>query len=132
MQTTTGAGRAGADMNVTPMIDVLLVLIIIFLVISPIDSRGLPAIVPQQPADGADTQPRRDIVVSIHRDGAIFINREPVSLAALEKRLRVIFRKAADPAIFVRGDREVEFRRVAEVVDVARGAGIRNVGLMTN
>jgi len=134
MQTPTSDGRTKAELNVTPMIDILLVLIIIFMVIAPIASRGLPAILPQKPPqDEPHPQPaRREIVVCVHRDGSLELNQEAIDLPGLERRLAVIFRNSSNPVIFVRGDRDIEFKRVAEVVDAARGVGVRGIGLMTN
>ncbi len=132
---TPGAGGGHrAEINVTPMIDVLLVLIIIFLVIAPVASRGLPALVPQPPpaAPPERAAPRHDIVVSVHEDGSLFLNREAMDLPALDQRLKTLFRNAPPDVVFVRGDRQLRFRRVAEVLDVIRGAGVRSIGLMTN
>lgn len=125
--------RERADINVTPMIDVLLVLIIIFMVITPITSRGLNTLVPQPPqADGEKTRPENAIVVTVRGDGVTLLNQEPLDLAALQARLDRLYRNGATRVVFVRGDKGIEFQRVAEIVDLARGAGAYNVALMTN
>jgi biopolymer transport protein ExbD len=116
----------------TPMIDVLLVLIIIFMVITPIAPRGLQALVPQQ----ASTTPpasvqSRDIVISIAKDQSIEINRQPVAFESLPERLAALYRTGINDHIFVRGDRELEYRQVVQVMDLARAAGWDRIGLMT-
>ena len=134
MWTPGAGGGQKAEINMTPMIDVLLVLIIIFMVITPIASRGLPALVPENPPPGPSVQqaPRNDIVVSIHSDGGLFLNQEAIDLPGLDQRLKKLFRNGPADVVFVRGDKQIEFRRVADVVDVVRGAGVRSIGLMTN
>jgi biopolymer transport protein ExbD/biopolymer transport protein TolR len=113
----------------TPMIDVLLVLIIIFMVIAPVRSRGLPALLPQM--SGAHAEVSHTVVVTVRGDGLAMINQEVVDLAALRDRLATLYRNAGSRVIFVRGERGIEFARVAEVIDIARGAGVYQVALMT-
>jgi len=127
-------GNSGmrAEINVTPMIDVLLVLIIIFLVITPTVSTGHDAAIPQQASDAqANAAPPRDIVISISKDHAYRLNQEPIELAALQPRLKSLCNLTSAAAIFVRGDRELEFHDVIDVIDMARGAGWERIGLMT-
>ena len=126
-------GGQKADINMTPMIDVLLVLIIIFMVIAPLVPRGLEAVVP--PRAEASPPPgyvSREIVISVAGNGAIEINRQPVESGALPERLAELYRRHINDHIFVRGDRGLDFQAVAEVIDLARGAGWERVGLMTH
>ena len=116
-------------MNVTPMIDVLLVLIIIFMVIAPIAPRGLEAVVP--PSSEVVKTESREIVISVAKDGALDINQQPVELAALSERLAGLFKRHINDHVFVRGDRSLDYQAVAQVIDVARGAGWERIGLMT-
>ncbi len=125
-------GRSKADINMTPMIDVLLVLIIIFMVITPLTPSGLRALLPQPPADQAQQVPVKDIVVTVEWDGTVLLNADRVELAALPDRLKRIFQAQGDAVLFVRGDKRLEFRQIASVIDVAKGAGLQRVALMTN
>jgi biopolymer transport protein TolR len=123
--------RGKAEINVTPMIDVLLVLIIIFMVITPLTPTGLRALVPQPPSPGRDDRPqRRDIVVQVGRNDQVLINGERVEYALLPGRLERIFQTRGDDVIFIAGDKDLEFRSIAEVIDLANGAGLRRVALM--
>jgi biopolymer transport protein TolR len=117
----------------TPMIDVLLVLIIIFMVITPLTPKGLEALVPQpappnQPQNDAD---QRTVVVTVNKDKSMLINNESTDMAKLGPRLEEIFKTRAERVIFVKGDPDLEFQDVAKVIDAAKGVGIDKVGLMT-
>ena len=128
--TTSNAGGQKAEINVTPLIDMLLVLIIIFMVITPLTPTGLNTLLPQ-PSSIDPPRPAREIVVSIDRGNGIRLNQEPVELAQLHGRLSELFKRGVADHIFVRGDRGLEFREVVQVLDIARGAGWERVGLMT-
>jgi len=129
MTVNTG-GSQKAEINVTPMIDVLLVLIIIFMVITPLTPRGLNTLVPQESSATA-TAPVQHPVITVRSDGDVQLNQEPVALTDLEPRLRRLVGSAANATVFVRGEHGLEFRQVAAVIDIARGAGFERVGLMT-
>jgi biopolymer transport protein ExbD len=136
MTTLNGKTRPlSADPNVTPLIDVLLVLLVIFMIVTPTRSRGLHASVPQ-PATQAATQaaaspPDNDVVITVLRDKTVLLNHEVVTLQDLDTRLKQIFAAAPNHVLFVRGDRDLDFQQVAEVIDVAKGAGLNRIGLMT-
>ncbi len=130
---TEGNYGQHATINVTPLIDVLLVLLIIFMVIVPTKSTGLNALVPLPPDSAVDPPtPRNDLVVSIGADGVIRLNQEVVALNDLGKRLRSIFFVATNHVLFLKGAKELEFYRVAEVIDIAKGAGLDRIALMTD
>ena len=132
MAVGSGSGLR-ADINMTPMIDVLLVLIIIFMVITPLTPKGLEAIVPQPaPPNQQQTEAdQRTVVVVINKDKSMMINQEPTDDARLGPRLEEIFKTRAERVIFVKGDADLEFQQVAKVIDIAKGVGIDKVGLMT-
>jgi len=134
MSMAVGGGKgAKADINMTPMIDVLLVLIIIFMVITPLTPKGLETLVPQpanpnQPQSQADT---RTVVIVINRDKTMMINQEATDDQRLGSRLEEIFKTRAERVVFVKGDPDLEYQYVAKAIDIAHGAGIDKVGLMT-
>lgn len=125
-------GKKGlmAQMNVVPLIDILLVLLIIFMVITPTTPVGLSADVPQPAESGQETPPENVVVVWIGRDGQLRINREETDWSQLGTQLEEIFKRRAHKVAFVASDPEVQFQEVARVIDVMRGAGIVHVGLL--
>jgi biopolymer transport protein ExbD len=134
MAMAVGGGRGPkADINMTPMIDVLLVLIIIFMVITPLTPHGLEALVPQPPPPNQkpNLSDLRTVVIVLEKDGSMKINQDPVDEARLGSRLEEIFKTRAERVVFVKGDPDLEFAPVARAIDIAHGAGIDKVGLMT-
>jgi biopolymer transport protein TolR len=122
-----------SEPNVVPLIDVLLVLIIIFMVITPRVPTGLPTIVPQPPPPNEKQPPpdNRTIVVSVLTGGKVMINQDQSDWNTLGSRLFDIFKERADKVAFVKGDDDVSFALVARAIDIMRGAGIDHVGLIT-
>lgn len=122
-----------SEPNVVPLIDVLLVLIIIFMVITPTIPQGLEAQVPQ-PANKDSKPPEIDstIVVQVTAGGEVLINQEQTDWEVLGPRLEKIYKQRADKVAFVKGDDGVEFSQVARAIDIMRGAGIDSVGLITH
>jgi biopolymer transport protein ExbD len=129
--TLAGGGNQKADINVTPLIDVLLVMLIIFMVVAPVTPVGLKTVVPEQARVDPPPGPAPEIVLSVAADGSLSLNQEPMEEAALGPRLRAIFASRVNSTVFVRGDKSLEFRKVAHAIDLCNAAGIRRVALMT-
>jgi len=126
-------GGPKADINMTPMIDVLLVLIIIFMVIVPLTPKGLEALVPQPPPPNQkpNASDQRTVVIVVDANHNYSINNEPSSEEKMGDRLTEIFKTRAERVVFVKGDPGLDFMWVAKAIDIAHGAGIDKVGLMT-
>jgi biopolymer transport protein TolR len=138
MSMTTGSGGGySSDINMTPMIDILLVLLIIFMVIVPVTPKGLDALVPQPPKNPNEQQKITDrtiVVQVLYRPGAAptyKINETEVLKGELQARLTEIYANRAERIMFVRGDDDVNFSYVAEVIDIGRAANVDHIGLMT-
>ena len=128
-----GGSGVTSNINMTPMIDILLVLLIIFMAISPVHPKGLEALAPQPPPPNAPPPPDNDrtVVIQIDKQKNVKINSEDVPWERLESRLIEIFKTRAERIVFVKGDPDLEFQTVARALDAAHGANIDKVGLMT-
>ena len=133
--TNATKGSISSDINVTPLIDVLLVLLIIFMVIDPVAPKGLGALVPQPPrGDTLEAQDDAIVVSVLHTaaEGLAYrINSTDVARGSLLAKLTSIYANPAERVMFVKGDDDVSFAQIAEVIDAGHAAGADSVGLMT-
>jgi biopolymer transport protein ExbD/biopolymer transport protein TolR len=132
----TGTGKAVSDINVTPLIDVLLVLLIIFMVIVPVTPHGLNTLVPQPPKNKDQQEPNdRTIVVQVLANGkgepSYKINEDTFAKSAIEPKLAEIFATRQEKVMFVKGDADLDYGKVAEVIDMGHQAEVDNIGLIT-
>jgi biopolymer transport protein TolR len=134
---TAGGGPLRAEINITPMIDVLLVLIIVFMVVVSMSrEKGLKAQIPQPATDKSQPQPERTIVIQVAWTGndqppSLMINDDDVKWERLHDRLLEIFNQRIERVAFLKGDDDVDFEYVADAIDIARSSGVNRVGLLT-
>jgi biopolymer transport protein TolR len=130
-----GAGRAGgryrpmSDINVTPLVDVMLVLLVVFMVTAPMLTVGVPVELPQTQAPPIN-EPKEPLVITVNRDGAIFIQEASVPIESLVERLQSITGSNPDAVLYVRGDKDINYGRILEVMSLVSAAGFRKVSLV--
>jgi len=136
MSMATGSKGQTSDMNVTPLIDVLLVLLIIFMVVTPVPPKGLAAMMPQPPQKDQPAGPENTVVVQLMERGlgqepTLKINQEDATWDSLQGRLTDVYKMRAEKVMFVRADDDVAFQSVAKAIDIGHASGVEKIGLIT-
>ena len=132
MGMSTGGDKGSmSEINVTPLVDVMLVLLIIFMVTTPMMSQGIPVQLPQAAKQAIDMNIEESTILTITRDGKIYIDDRPIPKDKLEFQLRRLYGDLAVRSVFLRGDRRVEYGEVVFVLDLMKKVGLTKVGMVT-
>lgn len=120
-----------SDINVTPLVDVMLVLLIIFMVTAPLLHQGIPVELPEAAAESLPADLEDPLIVSIDRQGIVFLQDEPIHPTVLVERLLPMIASRGDDRVYLKADRTVPYGQVVEVLDVLRQGGVTGVGMVT-
>jgi biopolymer transport protein TolR len=119
------------DINVTPLVDVMLVLLIIFMVTAPMLHQGIEVALPEAQADNLELAVQDPLILSINREGLVYLKDTPIHQTRLVEHLEAVLAARGDKTVFIKGDREVPYGRIIEVIDILQQGGIANVAMIT-
>ena len=120
-----------SEINVTPLVDVMLVLLVIFMITAPMLHQGIEVALPKANAKNLQARVEDPLIVSINRDGIVYLGETPIHPTQLAERLTPVLQARQDKAVFLKGDRDVRYGAVVEVLDALRAGGIQNIGMIT-
>ncbi len=120
-----------SDINVTPLVDVMLVLLIIFMITAPMLHQGVEVTLPRAEAENLPTKVENPLILTVNRDGLVYIGKEPIHPSQLTERLLPMLEARGDETVFIKGDTRVEYGRVIEVLDLLHQAGVTKIGMVT-
>lgn len=120
-----------ADINVTPLVDVMLVLLIIFMITAPMLHQGIEVALPRADAEPLPMRVDDPLVLSVNRDGLVYVQEEPIHPTQLMERLKPLVAARGDDTVFLKGDRELPYGSIMEVLDILHQGGIQHVGMVT-
>lgn len=120
-----------ADINITPLVDVMLVLLIIFMITAPMLHQGIEVALPQAEAEALPMRVDDPLILSVNRDGLVYVQDEPIHPSQLIERLRPLIEARGDDTVFLKGDRELPYGIVMEVLDILHDGGVQHVGMVT-
>ena len=120
-----------ADINITPLVDVMLVLLIIFMITAPMLHQGIEVALPQADSEPLPMRVDDPLVLSVNRDGLVYVQEEPIHPSQLIERLQPLIEARGDDTVFLKGDRELAYGTVMEVLDILHDGGIQHVGMVT-
>ena len=120
-----------ADSNVTPLVDVMLVLLIIFMITAPLLHQGIEVALPEAEAEAMALRVDDPLVLSVNRDGLVYVQDEPIHPSQLIERLTPLIEARDDDTVFLKGDRDLPYGQIIEVLDILNRGGIQQVGMVT-
>jgi len=126
-----GGGGIKADINVTPLVDVMLVLLIIMMIVAPLLQQGVPVTLPLAANSSEKPETQDQTVVTIDRNKDVYLNAKPVPLGQLEARVKEVLEDKSDKIVIIKADEEAPYSAVMDTMDELRHAGIEDMGLIT-